>query len=572
LLATALLLVPVACSQRSRHEAADGPVPEIVFSGGTIYTLAQDSPSAVQALAVQGGAVVATGTREEVLALCGPQTRQVDLQGGFAVPGLVDAHAHLFSLGPLLDQANLLGTTSPEECVEIARAKAEELPAGAWLRGRGWDQNDWAHTTFPDRRLLDEAFGDRPVYLRRVDGHASWVNSAALRRAGFSADSPDPPGGQLLRDPRSGELTGILIDAADDSLRNVIPPATESQRLGQLRRAVEEAAAAGLTGVHELGVSLENLSALLQAEREGWLPLRVVAYLGGEEALSRHEGGPWRPAASALVRLEGVKLYADGALGSRGAALLRDYTDRPGHRGLLQASEAALTAQVTAAFARGFGVAIHAIGDRGNRTALDAIERGHRESRRQDPNLPALPEMRARIEHAQVLDPQDVPRFRALGVIPSMQPTHCTSDMPWAPRRLGAERLGGAYAWRTLRDDGNIIPLGSDFPVEAVSPLLGLYAARTRQTPAGEPAGGWSPEQRLGRMESLLGFTTWPAQACGMQQEWGRLLPGYRADLTILDRDPLAADAEELLAARILATVVEGEVRYRSAARPGLLD
>ncbi len=571
LLAVALLL-PYACSPRGGDHATARPTPETVITGGTIYTLAADRPSPVEAVAISGGAIVAVGTDEEILELSGPTTRHIDLHDSFAVPGLVDAHAHLFSLGPLLDQANLLGTTSAEQCVAIARAKEKELPDGAWLRGRGWDQNDWPQAAYPHRRLLDEAFGKRPVYLRRVDGHASWVNSAALRRAGFSADSPDPPGGQLLRDPRTGELTGILIDAADDSLRKFIPPPTETERLRQLRRAVEEAAAAGLTGVHEMGVSLENLSALRQAEREGWLPLRVVAYLGGGEVLSDWEDGPLRPDAAALVRLEGVKLYADGALGSRGAALLNDYADRPGHRGLLQASERELADHIAAGLARGFGIAIHAIGDRGNRIALNAIESGYEEARRKTPSLPPLPEMRVRIEHAQILHPADIPRFHRLGVFPSMQPTHCTSDMPWAPQRLGAERLRGAYAWRTLLDEGNLIPMGSDFPVEAVSPLLGLYAARTRQTPAGEPSEGWSPEQRLTSLESLLGFTAWAAHACGMQEEWGRLLPGYRADLTILDRDPLAGEAADLLVAQVLGTVVDGKVRFRQEGIPALLD
>jgi predicted amidohydrolase YtcJ len=545
------------------HAPASGAreTADTILFGGTIHTLRDDSPSTVEALAIGRGAVLAAGTHAEIEALCDDSTERIDLRGATAVPGLVDAHAHLFNLAQILATADLRGTASAEECVSIALAKAEELPPDAWVMGRGWDQNDWADTAYPDRSLLDAAFGDRPVCLRRVDGHASWLNGAALRLAGFDRDTPDPEGGEIVRDPATGEPSGVVIDSADDLLRSKIPEASKEELERRLKHALDAVAAAGLTGVHEMGVTRAQLRLLQRAETEGWLPIRVVAYLGGVTELDLYEGQPVRPGPAALLRVDGVKLYADGALGSRGAALFEDYTDRPGHRGLLQSSEEELALAAARAFSRDFTVVIHAIGDRGNHVALNAIERGYRLARRERAGLRPLGELRPRVEHVQVLHPDDVPRFRALGAIPSMQPTHCTSDMPWAPERLGPERIRGAYAWRTLRDAGNILPLGSDFPVEEVSPLFGLHAALARRTPEGHPPGGWSPEERLTPIEALLGFTAWPAEAIGVR-EWGRLAPGFRADVTVLDRDPIGA-ANGILEARVLLTMVEGKIRYR---------
>jgi predicted amidohydrolase YtcJ len=328
-----------------------------------------------------------------------------------------------------------------------------------------------------------------------------------------------------------------------------------------LELAVAAAAEAGLTGMHDMGLTKSAYEAVWRADGQDRLGLRVVAYLGGIEELENFDG-PHRPGPEARVRIEGVKLYADGALGSRGAALLGDYSDRAGHRGLLMVDPEELTHQVHQCLLRDFPVAIHAIGDRGNRVALDAIEQGYERAKQERPELPALSELRARVEHAQIVHPDDIPRFAHLGVIPSVQPTHCTSDMPWAPERLGEERLVGAYAWRTFLDDGNLLPLGSDFPVESESPLLGLYAARTRRGLDGLPEDGWSPEQRLTALEALLGFTVWPAAACGAEG-WGRLAVGYRADVTALDLDPLGPSERSLLKAQVLFTMVDGTVVFR---------
>ena len=534
---------------------------DMIVFGGTIYTLQGSEATTVEALAIHGGQVIAAGSETEIRSLAGAGVRELDLAGNFAVPGLVDAHAHLFNLGKLKTRAMLVGTSSAQECLEILKAHEATLAPDEWLFGRGWDQNDWENPVYPDRQMLDALFPDRPVLLDRVGGHATWVNGAALEIAGIDRDTLDPEGGEIVRDPKTGEATGILIDAAEMLIWDQVSEPTPQALDRQVDAAMEAMAAAGLTGMHEMGIDLRQLEALRRAEREGRLRARVVVYLGGDEVLADYEGGPDPIDPSALLRVEGVKLYIDGGLGSRGAALLADYSDRPGHQGLPRTSMEVLRAHVTEAYLRGFPVAIHAIGDRGNRVSLDAIEGAYEIARGQNQELPSLQELRPRIEHAQVVHPDDIPRFCELGIIPSMQPTHCTSDMPWAPDRLGEDRLAGAYAWQGFLESGCLLPLGSDFPVESVSPLLGIYAARTRQTTEASPPGGWSPEQRLSALEALLGFTSWTADVLGIQS-WGRLAPGCRADITVLDVDPLKADAAALLDANVVMTVLEGEIQY----------
>ena len=537
------------------------PPPDLVLVNGRIYTFGRTDGSPVaQAIAIRDGRVIAVDDTVTIEDMAGSETTIIDLEGATALPGLTDAHAHLFNLGRSLSGADLRGAGSPAEVVERLAAFAEGLPDGGWLRGRGWDQNDWDPPVYPDRTLLDDAFGDRPVYLERIDGHAGWANTAALAAAGITADTPDPEGGEILRDPETGEPTGILIDAAEFLVTDKIPAPGPADLDRQLAAAAALAVSKGLTGVHEMGVTTDELAALQRAEASGTLPLRVVAYLAGEPALKAYRGEPLRPGPEALVRLEGVKYYADGALGSRGAALKQDYSDRPGHRGLLLQSHAQLALNVKAAVDRGFSVAVHAIGDEGNHVSLDAIQQGHGASRAEHGEVPRVSEAGHRIEHAQVVDPAEFGRFAELGVIPSVQPTHCTSDMPWAPDRLGPDRLAGAYAWREFLDRNLILPLGSDFPVEEVSPLFGLYAAVTRQTPDGHPPGGWSPRHRLTREEAILGFTRWPAEAIGVA-EWGRLRPGDRADITVFDGNPLRIPAERLLDLKVRLVVVEGRVR-----------
>ncbi len=551
----------VACLvSHPTHLLAQETMADSIVRGGTIYTLQADRPSPVQAIAISEGRVIAAGSDEHIERLRHDGTQMIDLKGAYATPGLVDAHAHVFNLGRFLQRVNLKGTTSWQECIERAREMEKSLPPGAWLRGYGWDQNDWDPGEYPRRQMLDEAFGDRPVYFERVDGHAGWASSAALLQTGFDANTPDPEGGELLREA-DGSLRGVLIDAADEMLTDQIPNPSPDQLDELLALASRAILAAGLAGVHDMGLTMGEMEAIERAELNGTLGIRIVGYVAAE-TFAEFPGHPRRNGSASKYRLEGVKFYADGALGSRGAALLQDYSDRPGHRGLLRSSTDVLRDQVTHAMTRGLSVAIHAIGDRGNRVALDAIEYGYAQALMQT-SLPPLAGLRARVEHVQVVHPNDLPRFRNLGVIPSMQPTHCTSDMPWAPERVGPDRIHGAYAWRQLLDDGNLLPLGSDFPVENVSPLEGLYAARTRQAPDGSPADGWAPQERLTALEALLGFSAWPARVLG-EPAWGTLSAGARADITVLDVDPLGPNAADLLHAQVLMTVVEGLVGYRS--------
>lgn len=508
-----------------------------------------------EAMAWDGeGRILATGDARDLLARY-PGAERIDAAGRTVIPGLIDAHAHLMGLGHALMRADLGGADSKAEIVARLKAFEAELPKGAWLLGRGWDQNRWPEKEFPTAADLDAAFPERPVWLERVDGHAGWGNSAALRAAGrdFAGDW-QVDGGRILRE--DGRATGVFIDAAMALVEAVIPPPDDALREEALERALAESAKSGLTGVHDMGVSLADLALYRRFADGGRLTLRVNAYADGDShalaALCAF--GPLEH-PSGRLRMRGVKLYADGALGSRGAALLADYHDEPGHRGLLVTSPGDLETAMAKARDCGVQVATHAIGDRGNRIVLDLYEKllGER----------ANSDHRWRIEHAQVVAPEDIPRFARLGVLASMQPTHATSDMPWAGDRLGPRRLAGAYAWRRFLDAGVRMPFGSDFPVEQVDPRLGLYAAVTRQDLEGRPPGGWLPDQKLGIAEALHGFTAAAAQASFDEESLGMLAPGKRADFVILDADPFDLPATALPRNAVRSTWVDGRPVYR---------
>jgi hypothetical protein len=433
--------------------------------------------------------------------------------------------------------------------VERLREKAGALAQDDWLLGRGWDQNDWPGQEFPTAADLDQAFPAQPVWLERVDGHAAWANSVAMRAAGIDADTPDPEGGRILRDA-GGKPTGVFIDNAIALVQRHVPTPDRDQRRRALELALDSAVAAGLTGVHDAGVSREDLSLYRELADDGALPLRVHAMADGDaaaldqlckEGLYAHPGG--------RLQMRAVKLYADGALGSRGAALLADYDDDKGNRGLMLEAPARLASIIQRAASCGVQPAVHAIGDRANRSVLDAYAALTPEQRQT---------LRPRIEHAQVVDPDDIPRFAELGVIASMQPTHATSDMPWAQARIGAQRLRGAYAWRRFLDAGTAMALGSDFPVERVEPLLGIYAAITRQDAEGKPPGGWLPDQRMTLAETLDGFTRGAAFAGHAETETGSLEVGRRADFVVLSMDPHSVRGRALLAIKVKSTWVDG--------------
>ena len=526
---------------------------ELVLHGGRVLTMDPARPDAT-AIAVVAGRVAVVGSDADALAFVGPDTRVIDLAGRTVTPGLVDGHCHLFGLGREFEQLSFRGLDSAAAVAAVVARAAKTRPAGEWLLGRGWDQNRWTPAEFPTRGLLDIAAPAHPVAIRRIDGHALWVNGAALAAAAIDSRTSDPAGGRIVRDAR-GEPTGVLIDNAADLVFARLPPDSAEARARQILAGATRAVAAGLTGVHEMGIDDATVAVYRKLVAEGRLPLRVYAFLQGEGQLDTLAARvPDRdPDGTARFVLRAVKLYADGALGSRGAALLAPYADDPGNVGLVLATEAELAHAVDAAVASGWQLGVHAIGDRANRMVLDAFARAVGGDRR------------FRIEHAQVVAPEDLGRFAALGVAAAMQPTHATSDMAWADERLGPARLVGAYAWRTLLASGAHVIGGSDFPIEDVPPLLGLYAAVTRMDAKGNPPGGWLPDERLTLEQALSLYTVEPAWAAFAERQRGRIALGFVADLTVFD-GPLAPD-RSLLERQVDLTIVGGSVVYARAAR-----
>jgi predicted amidohydrolase YtcJ len=437
------------------------------------------------------------------------------------------------------------------------KAAARGLPAGAWVRGHGWDQNHWPGKQFPTHGALSAAIPDHPVWLSRVDGHAALANARAMEILKIDKTTADPTGGRLLRDA-SGAPTGVLVDRALELARLPEPSAADLDRY--LRQATRHCLAVGLTTVTDMGVGQAVYEAYAKLRKAGQLPLRAALFLGDDETLLTRwfaHGPEIDPEARLTVR--GVKMYADGALGSRGAALLAPYSDDPGNTGLLVSTEAHMATVAKEALAHGFQVGIHAIGDRGNQSALNAMEKALGGPK---------PEARFRLEHAQVMTLPDIQRLGRLGIIASVQPTHATSDMPWAGDRVGPARLEGAYAWRKIKNAGGRLALGSDFPVESDDPRLGLYAAVTRQDLKGQPAGGWRPAERLTREEALAGFTADAAWSLFLDKEVGTLEVGKRADLVVFGRDPMRVPEREIPAAPVDLTLVDGKVAFeREGAR-----
>jgi predicted amidohydrolase YtcJ len=554
-LAPAALLAASLAS--GANTASAGAASAGALVNARIHTLDERHPVA-EALAWDAtGRIVAVGSKDEVLAKA-PGAAVHDARGATVVPGLIDAHAHLMGLGFALMQADLVGARSKAEVLERLQAFAANLPDGAWLLGRGWDQNDWPDKAFPTAEDLDAAFPARPVWLERVDGHAGWANTAAMRFVTRDlAGDWQPEGGRIVR--AEGKPTGVFVDAASELVDAAVPPPDDALRAEALRRALTAAASVGLTGVHDMGTSVADLDLYKRVADAGQFTLRVVAYADGDaaalDALCR--SGPYRHPGG-RVRMAGVKFYADGALGSRGAALKAPYSDDHGNHGLLVTPPEKLLDGMRKARRCGVQAATHAIGDRGNRLVLDHYATVLGEDARSD--------HRWRVEHAQIVSVEDIPVFERLYVIASMQPTHATSDMPWAEARVGRERLAGAYAWRRFLQANVRLALGSDFPVESADPRLGLYAAVTRQNLDGEPPGGWLPDQKLTPAEALRGFTSDAAWASFMEHEVGRLAQGLRADFVVLEADPLTSPASRLPDIKVLSTWVDGARVYDALA------
>jgi hypothetical protein len=540
----------------ARAFAADpAPAPAdagTLFRGASVYTAWDETPRKA-AILVKDGKVVSVGVETDVRAAA-PSAKVVDLAGAVLVPGLTDTHGHVRSLGALHRMIDCRGLSKEEILLRVRALSASTAP-GAWIRGRSWDQNLWEGGAFPTAADLEPAAPKTPVVLGRVDGHALWVNAAALRAAGITKETQDPPGGRIER-LKDGSPAGVLVDNAMDLVTRAIPAPGPDGARKDVVAGLEACARAGLTGVGEAsGSSAAELAIYEALAKEGRLPVRVYATVGPKDLGAAIARGP---VSEGRLTIRAVKLYADGALGSRGAALLADYSDAPGNRGLDVTPPDELEKIAEKALRGGFQPWIHAIGDRGNRAALDAFEKALGAVKPAD--------ARPRIEHAQVVAPGDFERFAKLGVIASMQPTHATSDWSWAEARLGKDRVNGSYAWRTFLKAGVRLAGGSDFPVEDESPLLGIYAAVTRQDLKGKPPGGWRPEEGLGRAEALRLFTSDNAYAEFAEKRRGRIEPGFDADFTVLDREIFApgTPAGEILKAKVVMTVVGGEIVYRA--------
>jgi predicted amidohydrolase YtcJ len=513
-----------------------------IYIGGTVLTGAGQTPQQNYAIYTSGGVIREVGPAADVQR-AHPGANVIAALDATILPGLTDTHGHLYGLGLSLDLVPLQGTKSFDEIIARVKERAAATPKGQWIVGRGWDQNDWPVKEFPTAAQLDAAIPDHPVFLRRIDGHAAVTNTAGLRAAGVTAATKDPDGGRIIRDA-SGNPTGTFVDAAMDLIEDHMPAPTHEQRKARVLAAANTIAANGLTEMHDAGIDAATITAVKELIDEKRFPIRVYAMLGDNDALLREwfAKGPLVDYGGRLT-IRSVKLYADGALGSRGAALLEPYSDDPGNTGLMLAKPEHIEDVARRGKAAGFQINTHAIGDRGVRNVIDAYAKAG-----------VAAGDRFRVEHLQVISPPDVPRLVERGIIASMQPTHATSDMYWAEARLGPERVKGAYAWRTVLDAGGRLALGSDFPVEEVSPFLGLSAAVTRQDQAGWPAGGWYPSQRLTLAEAIRGFTQDAAYAAFEEQSRGTIEVGKLADLTIVEG--------ELPMAKVRYTVVGGEIVF----------
>lgn len=547
------------------------PPADLVLLGGNVLTMDSARLSAA-AVAIRADRIVGVGTDAEMQEWVGGRTQVIELKGLTVIPGMIDAHTHFVGIGARKLQVDAAGTTSKEDIVRLVAAEVARSNPGEWIQGRGWDQNNWPDKKFPTVQDLDAAAPENPVFLRRVDGHAAWVNSRALAIAGISRNTPDPPGGQIIRDA-SGEPTGTLVDNAFRLVSQHVAPLTREQKKQAVRLSIQECLAAGLTGVHEAGGSREEIELYEEMMRAGEFDLRIYEFIrwpADEQKLPHSyesldyylEKGPQVGLHDNRLTIRGIKMSIDGALGSRGAAFLEPYDDDPGNSGVLRLTEAEVYETILRGLKAGFQTAVHAIGDRANRMALDAMERALKETQAADARL--------RIEHAQVLDPADVPRFAALGVIPSMQPTHCTTDMHWIAERIGPERTRYAYGWRSLLDSGVRIPGGSDAPVEPVQPLPGIYAAVTRQDRSGRPEGGWHPEQRVSVLEALRMFTIDAAYSVFEEGIKGSIAPGKLADLAVLTQDITRVPPPQILATEVTMTILGGRVVYRKESQAAL--
>lgn len=501
------------------------------------------------------GRIIAVGS-EKAMAAKAPKAQHIDAGGKTLLPGLIDAHGHVFELGQIAASASLFGTPSLGHATQAVADFAARHPERPWVIGFGWNQEIWKLGRFPTAAELDAVVSDRPALLHRVDGHAVWVNSKALQLAGIGKDTQDPPGGKIERDAQ-GNPSGVLVDGAMALMERVLPTPTEADARAALDAALGYLSSVGLTSVHDAGVGVKQDKLYRDYADHGKLKTRVYAMIGDtkEDFDALAVNGPLKSYAEDRYALAAVKLYSDGALGSRGAALLAPYTDMPSTKGLLFYPDAEMRAKMEKAMKAGYQVNVHAIGDAGNHQILDAFQdligKYHNGA------------LRHRIEHAQVVAPGDIARFKQLDVIPSMQPTHATSDQNMAEQRIGHERMRGAYAWHTFLKQGSRIACGSDFPIESPNPFEGIHAAVTRQNNEGVPQGGWYKREAMTLTEAFRCFTLDAANAAHQEKVLGSLEPGKWADFILIDRDLFAIPPQEIGKTGVLQTWVAGKKVYQ---------
>ncbi len=484
-----------------------------------------------------------------------PNAKVIDGNGKTLLPGLIDAHGHVMGLGFQELNVNLMGINSLEATLDTLKNYAEANPDLEWIQGRGWNQTLWEENKFPTAADIDKVISDRPVWLSRVDGHAGWGNSMALRMAGISKDTPDPQGGKVIRDG-SGNATGVFIDAAQGFVESEIPAPTEKEQRLALEKAYAQMAKMGITSVHDAGVGVKAWNLYKEFNDQDMAKTRIYGMISGSgntfDELSKN--GPIESYSDDMLALRSVKLYSDGALGSRGAAMLQPYSDDPGNVGLLFMEQEEMDAAVSKVVGKGFQANIHAIGDAGNRQVLDALEKAQDEHDDQG--------LRNRVEHAQIVALDDIPRFKELDLIASMQPTHATSDMNMAEDRVGPQRIKGGYAWKTFLEQGTVVAAGSDFPVEHSNPFFGLYSAVTRMDHSGNPDGGWYPNESLTREEALRAFTIDAAYAGHQEDVLGSIEEGKWADFILIDQDYFSVPASKIWEIKVLETWVAGKKVY----------
>lgn len=539
-----LILTVSACTDNSDVK---------VFINANGYTFMEDSLVSFQTMVTKDGKIIEIGGDE--IAEAYNSAEVTDFQGKTVLPGLIDAHGHVMGLGYQELNINVAGIETLDATLDSIKAYAEANPDLEWIQGRGWNQTLWPENEFPTAADLDKVVDDRPVWLTRVDGHAAWANTMAMEMAGISQDTPDPQGGKIIRD-NSGRATGVFVDAAENYIQQIVPEPTEAEMRMALEKALEYMASKGLTSVHDAGMGVETWNLYKEFADDGKMITRIYAMIRGTgndfDQLSQE--GPIDSYANDRLALQSVKISADGALGSRGAAMKEPYSDDPGNRGLLFYEQEELNDMVRKSVSNGYQTNIHAIGDRANDVVLNAFEMAQEEFGEQG--------LRHRVEHAQIVSLEDIPRFVDLNLIASMQATHATSDMNMAEDRVGSERIKGGYAWQKFLDQGTIIANGSDFPVEHVNPFYGLYSSVTRQNHQGNPPGGWYPEEALSREETLRSFTIDAAYAAHQEDVLGTLEPGKWADFIVIDRDFFEVPAIEIWQTNVEQTWVAGEKVY----------